>query len=367
MTSGAQRDGQRREHRSRRQEREEDQHIGKTQQKEEQTAERTQRGGPSGGSDIPPHLAQVPETTPRPGMQPKTSHRAHGQGKDEDQAAREKEQDKEERAAIEREIRVQIRLKNNVKLHEKVEQGEQSVILEDRKGNGSPTQDDETPLFMEAWDNFDKLLEATGRPREQHQEMGVRLVSTYLLSLKGLMKEGFAAAKTSDEKMKKRLTRVARASHEQRIYWQKEIGNLKKELERQNKEMGAMKTEVEKAWAGNEAIRQVNQTLNKVNDNLRTYLQVQQNNFQVKEVKWEKRIMDLEAKCAQQTPTAVVDWTEVQRFEIRKHPAEEAFKCQKVEERANEQKDEEIPLVDKEMLQPEEALAGKESETGEFE
>ncbi|GBG70094.1 hypothetical protein CBR_g5725 [Chara braunii] len=363
MTSGAQRDGQKREHRSHRQERGEDQH----QQRKERTAEGTQKEGPSGGLDIPPQPAQVPETIPRPGMQPEASHRAQGQGQDEDQAAREKEQDREEREAIEREIRVQIRLKNIAKLHEKVEQGEQSVILEDRKGNDSPTQDDETPLFTEAWDNFDKLLEATGRHREQHQEMGVRLVSTNLLSLKGLMKENFAAAKTSDEKMEKRLTRVARASHEQKMDWQKEIGSLKKELERQNKEMEAMKTEVEKAWVGNEAIRQVNQTLNKVNDNLRTYLQIQQNTFQVKEAKWETRIMDLEAKCAQQAPTTVIDWTEVQRFKIRKQPVEEAFKCHKVEERANEQKDEEIPLLNKEMLQPEEALAGRESETGEFE
>ncbi|GBG85657.1 hypothetical protein CBR_g40388 [Chara braunii] len=367
MTSGAQRDGQRREHRSQRQERREDQHIGRTQQKEEQTVERTQRGGPSEGSDIPPQPAQIPEATPRPGMQPETSHRAQGQGQDEDQAAREKEQDKEERATIERKIRVQIRLKNMTELHEKVEQGEQSVILEDREGNGSPTQDDETPLFTEAWDNFDKLLEAAGRPKEQHQEMGVKLVSTDLINLKGLTKEGFATAKTSDEKMEKRLTRVARASHEQKMNWQKEIGDLKKEFERPDKKMEAMKTEVEKAWAGNEAIRQVNQTLNKVNDTLRTNLQVQHNIFQAKEAKWEKRIEDLEAKCVQQAPTTVVDWTEVKGFEIRKQPAEEAFKCQKVEERANEQKDEEIPLLDKEMLQPKEALARTGSETGGFE
>ncbi|GBG81783.1 hypothetical protein CBR_g33961 [Chara braunii] len=141
----------------------------------------------------------------------------------------------------------------------------------------------------------------------------------------------------------------------------------RKELERQDKEMEAMKTEVEKAWGGNEAIRQVNQTLNKVNDNLRAYLQIQQNTFQVKEAKWEKRIMDLEAKCAQQAPTAVVDWTEVQRFEIRKQPAKEVFKCQKVEVRANEQKDEEIPLLDKEMLQTEDALARMKSGAGGFE
>ncbi|GBG80297.1 hypothetical protein CBR_g30664 [Chara braunii] len=158
-----------------------------------------------------------------------------GQEQSEEQAAREKEQDRKERAAIEREIRVQIRLKNIAELHEKVEQGEQSVILEDRKGNDSPTQDDETPLFTEAWDNFDKLLEAEGRPREQHQEMGVKLASTDLLSLEGLMKEGFVAAKTSDEKMEKRLTRMARASHEQRMDWQKEIDDLKKELESQTR------------------------------------------------------------------------------------------------------------------------------------
>ncbi|GBG71187.1 hypothetical protein CBR_g8490 [Chara braunii] len=125
-----------------------------------------------------------------------------------------------------------------------------------------------------------------------------------LLSLKGLMKEGFAVAKTSDEKMEKRLTRVARASHEQRMDWRKEIGDLKKELERQDKEMEAMKIEVEKAWAGNEAIRQ---------------------------------------------------------------PAEEAFKSQKVEERANEQRGEEIPLLDEKMLEPQETLARKDVEAGEFE
>ncbi|GBG78584.1 hypothetical protein CBR_g27809 [Chara braunii] len=271
---------------------------------ERQDAKRTQRGGPSGGSDAPPQPAQ---DCPMADKGPELPQEPHGQKQSEEQAAREKEQDRKERATIEREIRVQIRLKNIAELHEKVEQGEQPVILEDRKGNDSPTQDDETPLFTEVLDNFDKFLEGAGRPREQHQEMGVKLVSTDLLSLKGLMKKGFAVAKTSDEKMKKRLTRVARASHEQRMDWQKEIGDLKKELERQDKEMEAMQIEVEKAWEGNEAIRQVNHTLNKVNDTLRTYLQVQQNIFQAKEAKWGKRIEDLEAKCAQQAPTAVVD------------------------------------------------------------
>ncbi|GBG71619.1 hypothetical protein CBR_g9035 [Chara braunii] len=375
MTSGTQRDGQWREHMPHGQERGEEQHAESvqgreeqhadwTQQTERQGAERTQRGGPSSGSDAPPQPAQ---DCPMADKGPELPQEPHGQEQSEEQVAREKEQDRKERAAIEREIRVQIRLKNIAELHEKVEQGEQPVILEDRKRNDSPTHDDETPLFTEAWDNFDKLLEAAGRPREQHQEMGVKLVSTDLLSLNDLMKEGFAVAKTSDEKMEKRLTRVARASHEQRMDWQKEIGDLKKELERQDKEMKAMKTEMEKAWAGNVAIRQVNQTLNKVNDTLRTYLQVQQNIFHAKEAKWEKRIEDLEAKCAQQAPTAVVDWTEVQGFEIRKQPAEEALKSQKVEERANEQRGEEIPLLDKKMLEPQETLAGRDLEAGEFE
>ncbi|GBG86863.1 hypothetical protein CBR_g42146 [Chara braunii] len=179
--------------------------------------------------------------------------------------------------------------------------------------------------------------------------------------------EGFAAAKASDEKMGKRLTRVAWASHEQRMDWQKEIDDLKKKGKRQDKEVEVMKAEVEKAWSGNEAIRQVNETLNKVNDTLRTYLQVQQNTFQAKEAKWEKRIEDLEAKCAQQAPITVVDWTEVQGFGIRRQPAEEAFNCQKVEERANQQKGEEIPLLDKEMMRPEEIPTRMEAEVDEFE
>ncbi|GBG59723.1 hypothetical protein CBR_g54826 [Chara braunii] len=273
-------------------------------------------------------------------MEPELPHEPQGQEQSEDQAAKEKEHDRKERAATEREIRVQIRLKNLAELHEKVEQGEQPVVLEDGKRKGSCAQGDETPLFTEAWDSFDRLLEAARRPREQHQEMGLKLVSTDLLNLKGLMKEGFAAAKASDGKMEKRLTRVARASREQKMDWQKEIDDLKKKGERQDKEVEAMKAEVEKAWADNEAIRHINQTLNKVNDTLRTYLQA---------------------------PTTVVDWTEVQGFGIRRQPAEEAFKCQKEEEGASQQKGEEIPLLDKETLQPEEIPTKKEAEVDEVE
>ncbi|GBG74859.1 hypothetical protein CBR_g19372 [Chara braunii] len=78
-------------------------------------------------------------------------------------------------------------------------------------------------------------------------------------------------------------------------------------------------------------------------------------------------MQDLETKYARQAPTAVVDWTEVQGFEIRERPAEEAFKCQKEEEKADQQEGEEIPLIDKEMLAPLGALAEKDSEVGGFE
>ncbi|GBG67259.1 hypothetical protein CBR_g88548 [Chara braunii] len=65
----------------------------------------------------------------------------------------------------------------------------------------------------------------------------------------------------------------------------------------------------------------------------------------------------------------LVDWTEVQGFEIREQPAEEAFKCQKEEEKADQQEGEEIPLIDKEMLEPRGALAEtrKDSKVGGFE
>ncbi|GBG87273.1 hypothetical protein CBR_g45333 [Chara braunii] len=131
--------------------------------------------------------------------------------------------------------------------------------------------------------------------------------------------------------------------------------------------METVKTDMVEIWAENEAIRQVNQTLNKVNDVLRAYLQAQQVSFQAKEVEWETRIQDLEARCAQQAPTAVVDWTEVQGLEIKRRPTEEAFKSQKKEEKADPEEGEEIPLIDKEVLEPQEALAEKESEVEELE
>ncbi|GBG89508.1 hypothetical protein CBR_g49299 [Chara braunii] len=146
-----------------------------------------------------------------------------------------------------------------------------------------------------------------------------------LLTLKGVMKEGFAAARASDQKIGERLTNVAQKAYGQRVEWEQETRDLKENQERQDRELHTMKVELEKAWAGNEAIRQVNQTLDKVNEALRAYLQAQQASFQTKEVKWEKRIKELEAKLEQRAPTTLVDWTEVQGFEMKKPPAEEAF------------------------------------------
>ncbi|GBG79203.1 hypothetical protein CBR_g28920 [Chara braunii] len=226
MTSGAQKEDERKEHRPHRYER-----------REEQPDERTQRGGASGGSSAPPQPAQM----------------------DEDHS------------------------------------GEQPVELKNRKGEGVCTQKEDLPLLTEVWASFDKLMEAARRPREHHQEMGVQLVSTNLLSLRGLMKEGLAAAKASDQKVGERLTKVAQKAYGQRVDWEREIDTLKKELERQSKEVEAVKAEMVEVWAKNEAIRQVNQTFNKVNDVLRAYLQAQQVSFQAKEAEWEKRIKDLEA------------------------------------------------------------------------
>ncbi|GBG73897.1 hypothetical protein CBR_g17612 [Chara braunii] len=296
------------------------------------------------------------------GVEQELPHEPQGQEQSKDQAAMEKEHDRKEIAAREKEIKIQLRLKNLAEMHEKIKQGEHPVELRNGKGKRVCIQEEDPPLLSKAWETFDKLLEVAGGPREHHQEMGVKLVSTDLLSLKGLMKEGFVAAKASDEKVGERLTKVA-----QRMDWEREVDTLKKELEKPSQETEAIKAEMTELWAGNEAIRQVNQTLNKVNDVLRAYLQVQQTSFQAKEAEWEKRIKDLEARCAQQAPTAVVDWTEVQAFEIRGQPAEEAFKCQKEEEGAGQQKGEEIPLLDKEMLQPEEIPTRKEAEGNEFE
>ncbi|GBG78454.1 hypothetical protein CBR_g26484 [Chara braunii] len=88
---------------------------------------------------------------------------------------------------------------------------------------------------------------------------------------------------------------------------------------------------------------------------------------EAKKSEWEKRIQDLEAKYAQQAPTRVVDWTEVQKFEIKEQPAEEVFKRGKEVEKADQQEGEEIPLIDKEMLEQPGALAEKGAEVEEFE
>ncbi|GBG92176.1 hypothetical protein CBR_g54573 [Chara braunii] len=88
---------------------------------------------------------------------------------------------------------------------------------------------------------------------------------------------------------------------------------------------------------------------------------------QKKEAEWERRLKDMESKVERQVPTAVVDWTEVQGFEIRSQPAEELFEYRKKEEKADQQNDEEIPLLDKKMLEPQKELEGKESEAREFE
>ncbi|GBG81700.1 hypothetical protein CBR_g32694 [Chara braunii] len=245
--------------------------------------------------------------------------------------------------------------------------------------------------------------------------MGIKLVSTDLLSLKDLMNEGFAAAKTSDEKIGRGVTKVAQTSHGRMMDWEREVEHLKKEIERQGKEIDTVKTEIVDIRTENGALKLVNLTLNKVNDVLRGQLQAQQTSFQAKEVEWEKRLKDIEVRCAQQVPTtavdwtevqsfgikgqsaedlfkhqkkeaewerrlkdieskvdcqvpaAVVDWAEVQGFEIRSHPAEELFKYKNKEEKADQQKNEEIPLLDKEMLEPQEKLAGKELDAREFE
>ncbi|GBG93405.1 hypothetical protein CBR_g68669 [Chara braunii] len=83
----------------------------------------------------------------------------------------------------------------------------------------------------------------------------------------------------------------------------------------------------------------------------------QQTSFQAKEAAWEKRIKELGTKLEQRAPTTLVDWTEVQGFEMKRLPAEDTFRSQKVEEKADLQEGEDVPLLDKEMLQPEEVSA----------
>ncbi|GBG78610.1 hypothetical protein CBR_g27836 [Chara braunii] len=345
ISSGTQREDRRKEHRSHKHE----------------------RAGGSGGPGVPPKPAQREVDCPMPDIEPDVPRKPHVQEQKEEPTAQEKELDRKERAAREQEIRVQLRMKNLAELHERMQQGKEPEVVEDKSGKGTCTQEEDLPLFSEVWVSLDKLMDVAGRSGGHHQEMGVKLVSTDLLNLRGMMKEGFAAARASDQKVGERLTKVAQKVYGQRVEWEREIENLKKELGRQSKEVEAVKADMEKVWAENEVVRQVNQTLNKVNDVLRVYLRAQQVSFKAKEAEWERRIQDLETKYARQTPTAVVDWTEVQGFEVREQPAEEAFICQKEEKKADQQEGEEIPLIDKEMLEPRGELAVRSSEVGGFE
>ncbi|GBG61758.1 hypothetical protein CBR_g23272 [Chara braunii] len=335
MSSGTQREDKRKEHKSHR-------HEGP---------------GGSGGLGVPPQPAQMEVDCPMLDIEPDRPHEPQVQDQKEEQSAQEKELDKKERAARDQEIKVQLSMKNLAELHERMQQGKEPEQVDDRRGKGTCTQEEDLPLLSEVWIGFDRLMEVAGRSRGYHQEMRAKLVSTDVLNLRGVMREGFAATRTSDEKVGERLTKVAQKVYGQRVDWEKEVEDLKKELGRQGKEVEAVRADMEKVWAKNEAVRQVNQTLKKVNDVLRAYLQAQQVSFQAKEAESKKRIQNLETKCTRQTPTAVVDWTEVQAFEIRERPAAEAFRCQKEEEKANEQEDEEIPLIDKEMLEPQGELA----------
>ncbi|GBG80573.1 hypothetical protein CBR_g31033 [Chara braunii] len=321
--------------------------------REELPAKRRQERRESEVPEAPPQSIQRPEDQAMAETGPETTYELTGQMMDEDQAARQKELDRQERAAREQEIRAEVRRKNLEELHRKEDKGERSVDLKDRLGKSvSRQQEEDPPLLSEAWKNFDRLMRAARGPEGPQQEMRVKLVFADLLTLKGVMKEGFAAARPSDQKIGERLTKVVHKAYGKRLEWKQEAKDLKENQERLDRELDAMKVELEKVWVGNEAIRQVNQTLDKVNEALRAYLQAQQASFQAKEVKWEKRIKELEAKLEQRAPTTLVDWTEVQGFEMKRPPAEEAFKSQKEEEKVDLQGGEDVPLLDKEMLQP---------------
>ncbi|GBG68988.1 hypothetical protein CBR_g3687 [Chara braunii] len=335
--------------------------------RKEHKSHRHERAEGVGGLGAPPQPDYREVDHPMPYMEPDRPQEPHVQEQREVRSAEEKELDRKERAAREQEIRTQLRMKNLTELHERMQQGKGPEEVEDRKGKGTCTQEEDPPLFSEVWMGFDKLMDATGRSGGQQQEKGVKLVSTDLLNLKGMMREGFAAARASDQKIGDRLTKVAPKAYSHRVDWEREAEDLKKELERQGKELEAVKADMEKVSAENKAVRQINQPLNKVTDALRAYLCAQLTFFQVKETEWEKKIRDLEAKYAQQAPTRVVDWTEVQRFEIRKHPVEEVLKKEKEVEKADQQEGEEIPLIDKEILKPSEALAKEGTKVGEFE
>ncbi|GBG81776.1 hypothetical protein CBR_g33954 [Chara braunii] len=216
---------------------------------------------------------------------PEGPHESPRQEMDEDQAAKEKELEKQQRAAREQEIKAEIRGKNLEELHKRMEQGERPVNLKDRKGKSvSSQQEEDPPLLSEAWKNFDKLMEVAKGPGAHQQEMGVKLVFADLLTLKGVMKEGFAAAKASYQKVGERLTKVAWKVYDQKVEWEREIKDLKENQETQDRELNAMKDS-----------------------------------------------------------------------------AEDTFRSQKVEEKADLQEGEDVPLLDKEMLQPEEVSAKEEA------
>ncbi|GBG65933.1 hypothetical protein CBR_g54227 [Chara braunii] len=269
--------------------------------------------------------------------EPDIPHEPHTQELREEPSVDEKELDREERAARELEIRTQLRKTNLAELHERMQQGQAPEEVEDRKGKSTCTQEEDPPLFSEVWMGFDKLMDTTGRSGGQHQEIGVKLVSTDLLNLRSEMREGFTVARTSDQKIGDRLTKVAQKAYGQRVDWEREAEGLKRELGRQGKELAAVKADMERVSTENEAVRQVNQTLNKVTDALRAYL------------------------CAQLT------FFQVQKFEIREQPAEEVFKREREVEMADQQDGEEIPLIDKEMLEQPGVLVEKGAEVGEFE
>ncbi|GBG75558.1 hypothetical protein CBR_g20189 [Chara braunii] len=242
--------------------------------------ERSQRRRESEVPEAPPQSIQRPEDQSTAEVRQEAPHELTEHRMNEDQAEREKELDRQERAAREREIRAEVRRKNLEELYRRVEQGQRPVDFKDKKGKSVSSQQEEDPfLLSEAWENFDRLMRAARGPEGPQQEMGVKLVFADLLTLKEVMKEGFAAARASDQKTGERLTKVAQKAYGQRMEWEQETRDLKENQERQDREFDAMKVELEKAWDGNEAIRHVNQTLDKVNEALRAYLQAQQASF----------------------------------------------------------------------------------------
>ncbi|GBG61832.1 hypothetical protein CBR_g23788 [Chara braunii] len=155
------------------------------------------------------------EPVQRQGDQPMAEAGPEGRGSprqevDEDQAAREKELERQERAARDREIGAEIRRKNLEELYKRMEQEERSVVVKNKKGKSTGSElEDDPPLISEAWANFDRLMGAARGSEGPQQEMGVKLVYADLLTLRGTMKEGFAAARALDQRVGERLTKVA--------------------------------------------------------------------------------------------------------------------------------------------------------------